>query len=306
MLLAEVEKSSGQVGSKAKARELLECALTVLQEATDERAGRERLRCRHDIARLTHFFDRNLPDAIKLYKSVEQDYQAIPGARLERAIALRNLAEALQDSARGAADVLAEADNRITNARDLLPPGTGHAVASELEYLAGRVAQRRGLAQKEVQRRFERCREVALATNHLMMAAIVEARLFWRADPGLDQADSFQHGVWHQRADALAQYERHAWAARTLINGRLRASRRLTKQGNKVRARTQELEPALRLIEANPAFDEGDDRRRIAAIYGGLAVLDSTRGWWTELAAKYAWAKDYAAKDPMVAWEWAG
>jgi hypothetical protein len=136
-------------------------------------------------------------------------------------------------------------------------------------------------------------------------APLSDARLFWLDDGGIEAADSFQDELWTNCANELAHFERHAWVARTLINGRLRAARRLSAQGNQWMAR-QELSEALRLIEANPAFGQGDDRCRIAATYGGLFIIDPAGDWWNVLMKKYPWAATDAGSDPAAAWAWAG
>ena len=217
MVRAEAEKSCGRPGSKQRARSYLERALVTLEEDGSDDAKWQRLRCRHDLARLTHFFERNAAGAVQQYEQVAKDWKAQPFSELDRAITIRNLAEALMDSGRAP-----EAETRIVEARQLIPNWTRHIVVSELEYLAGRLAIRLGLDENEISRRFQHCRENALATNHLMMAAIVEARMFWRADPGQASAGLFDDGAWETLSRNLAVFERHAWAARVLIDGRLR------------------------------------------------------------------------------------
>jgi hypothetical protein len=68
-LLAEVEKSSGGEGSKARARRHLQDALSLLgdePETPDIQVAR--LRIEHDLARLTHFIDGDPAAAIPQYR----------------------------------------------------------------------------------------------------------------------------------------------------------------------------------------------------------------------------------------------
>ncbi len=296
---AEAEKSSGRPDSKVKARSYLEKALAKLEGVNDEAPARLRLRCRHDIARLTHFFDRKPKDAVELYESVERDWEALPYSDLDRAITIRNLAEALMDSGKYDA-----AEQRIVQARRLIPAWTQHVVVSELEYLCGRVGIRLELDEDEISTRFRDCRAKALATNHMMMAAIVEARIF-RRRPNQRSAELFEDAGWAERATSLAVFERHAWAARVLISGRLRAAHRFGARGERTKAR-MELADARRLLDANPAFDDGSDRDRIALLYAGLSIYEpGPLNWWEELKKRYSWAREYS-DDPRNVWELAG
>jgi len=319
MIRAEAEKSAGRAGAKSRAREFLEAGLKALDEdevasseEERERVARARLRCRHDLARLTHFFDHDAAAAVRQYEEVERGWKAIPDSRLDRAITNRNLAEAFMD-----AGDLTQAEVRIVAARSMIPAGSLHPVVSELEYVAGRVAVRAleknvalaGVIDlNDVSRRFEVCHQKALATNHLMMVAIVEARLFWR-EP--DQAtDMFAEDRWAAIAEHLAPFERHAWAARVTIDGRLRAARRLAGRGERVAARS-ELAEARRLLCGNPDFQSGSDRSRLAALYAGLTMWDpAAADAWDVFQQRYSWAREWLAREkldvPAKAWELAG
>ncbi len=297
---AEVEKSSGQRGSKQSARPYLEQALSALEGEQIEDAVRQRLRIRHDIARLVHFFGKEPQTAVPLYEQVATEWDAVPFAELDQAITRRNLAEALMDCSR-----LAEAEGEVGKARRLIPNWTRHAVVSELEYLDGRLAIRLTLGEAEIRSRFENCREMALATNNMMMVAIVESRLFWRADPGQDSAGLFDDAGWGVCAQRLSVFERHAWAARVQVDGRLRAAHRLGKRGERALA-LKELAEAKRLIERNPDFDQGSDQRRIVALFAGLSLYDNP-GSWDQLKQK-PWAEKWLTEydEPKKAWELAG
>lgn len=231
---AEAEKSSGRKGSKLRPRELLQKALAAIKEEEVPEDRSMELRCRHDLARLTHFFEHKPADAVKEYEEIAKEWKATPYAGLDYAITVRNLAEALMDSGRPR-----DAELRVAESRRSIPSWTQHAVVSELEYLAGRVAIRLDLGVKEVTGRFQVCREKAMQTNHLMMAAIAESRLFWLSAPSQDDAGSFDDDKWLNVLKALAVFEHHAWTARLIVDGRLRAARRLSKRGEFGRAREE-------------------------------------------------------------------
>jgi tetratricopeptide (TPR) repeat protein len=273
-LRAEIEKS-GRQGSKEAAKSFLNQALSALAGESGESIDRQRLICRHELARLTHFFERDPAAAIEQYEQVEQDWQTVRFADLERAITIRNLAEAMMDCRQ-----LDDAESCITKARALIPTWTQHPVVAELEYLSGRLAIRCQLHEKEIIRRFQICLEKARLTNHLVMVVIVEVRLFWCTDLGQESATMFDDTKWGFLSGKLTSFERHNWVARVFINGRLRAARRLSGRGELSKARL-ELIDALRLIDASPDFDQGDDRRRIVVLYAGLNLYDgTTTNWW--------------------------
>lgn len=307
-LLAEVEKSSGDAGSKARAREQLKAALAVLTDELDDAIEPIRLRIQHDLARLTHFLDADATSAIEQYEAIYARWQALPHSRLDQAITLRNLAEArmmLADQGGGdPAVLLGDASGNLTAARDALPPHTGHTVAAEIEYVAGRLAVRNH-DEHAATSCFERACSVGLATNHLMMVAIAEARLFWRriVDQPVDQYDP---GQWTEHVDILTPFVRHAWTARVLIDGHLRSARKLLAAGLR-RPALRGLSDAQSLLEANPEFDAGSDRDRIMATCAGLVIAREDPGLWHQLPVRFAWAEQWMAErgssTPEMVWE---
>lgn len=307
-LLAEFEKSSGNAGSKTRAREQLKAALAVLTDELDNVIEPIRLRIQHDLARLTHFLDGDATTAIEQYEAIYAQWQALPHSRLDQAITLRNLAEArmmLADQGGSDLDVLlSAASENLTAARDALPPHTGHTVAAEIEYVTGRLAVR--LHDEDAATSyFEKACSVGLATNHLMMVAIAEARLFWRriANQSVDQYDP---GQWTERANALTPFISHAWTARVLIDGHLRSARKLFAAGLQ-RPALRGLIAAQSLLEANPVFDAGSDRDRIMATCAGLVIARKDPGLWHDLPARFAWAEQWMAErgssTPEKVWE---
>jgi tetratricopeptide (TPR) repeat protein len=296
ILLAEVQKSSGELGSKAKARAELETALVLLDDDQTDYAKRTKLQARHDLARLTHFIEHDPAAAIPLYVSLERDWQALPNANLDRAIILRNLSEAemmVADAAAPNAESLyCQAEAHLNAARDLLPPNIGHMVAAELEYVAGRLALRRNSGLGRAQELFRKSAKIARDANQFMMAAIAEARIFWMEAPPPAKANKFDPGAWDRRATDLEPFRKHAWAARVLITGHLRSARRLMAEGL-LRQAVGPFCAANALLEANPAFDEGEDRKRIVATLAGRVLVGNANGVaWRELPTRYSWAAE--------------
>lgn len=294
-LMAEVEKSSGQVGSIDRAKALLKEAVAFLADEDDERAERERLRIEHDQARLVHFFGEGAAAAAPLYEEIARSWETIADSGLDQAITLRNLAEAEmaigeQSEADKHFDAAADV---IAKARDRLPPHTGHPVAPEIEYLAGRLAICTG-DEAAATRAFERARSVGLATGNLMQVAIVEARLFWRT-VAAQPPKSYNDGDWAARAQALAPFRRHAWAARVMIDGYLRSARRLLENGVK-RAAQLALVEARELLDENPGFQGKSDRDRTAATAAGLEITGADEDAWAKLAAAHDWVEEWKAE----------
>jgi CHAT domain len=296
MLIAEVEKMSGTAGSKQRARTALEDARRAVAEDSSDEGRRVDLQARNDLARLTHFFFAGgAAEAIPLYREIDQEWQAKPGSGLDRAVVLRNLAEAemnVADDTGGDPSVIYRgAQATLDAARDLLPANTGHLVAAEIEYTAARAAERADDSDG-ARRLLDRCVQVAMATNHFMIAAIAEARKFWMDAPPASPGNSFDPGGWEECAKALHPYQRHAWTARVLINGHLRTARRLIAQ-NVPRAALPSAREARALICANPAFDQGGDRMRIVAACAALALAGDTL--WPDCLASYDWTDAHVA-----------
>lgn len=305
-LIAEVEKSSGAAGSKERARACLEEALAALDGEPDDVVQPTRLRVQHDLARLTHFIEGNPGAAIPQYEAVYASWQTLPHSGLDQAITLRNLAEArMMLAGMGGGDALFDAaSDDLASARDSLPPNTGHNVAAELEYVAGRLALRRH-DEKAATTFFQQARSVGLATNHLMLVAIAEARLFWRHIEGQPAAE-YDAAPWAARVAALTPFQGHAWTARVLIDGHLRSARYLLDGGLK-RPAGAALSAAKALLDANPAFDAGSDRARIIATYAGLVLTGGDQAAWDAVPVRFDWAAqwivDHNAAAPEKAWE---
>ena len=229
----------------------------------------------------THFIDQDPATALLAYEAIAREWLTLPRSGLQRAIVLRNMAEARMTTAGDVAAIrrsaLERAVSDVDDARDALPSGTAHHVASELEYVRGRLRIRLADPLADIEKQFKLCRRVALGTNHLMMAAIAKSRLFWIKMASTPSTTSFDPGAWRERVGALEPYTRHAWAARVLIDGHLRAARRLCDQG-KTTAALGFAEDAFAILAANPAFDRGDDIRRRVEAHAAIAILHPNGG----------------------------
>jgi hypothetical protein len=81
---------------------------------------------------------------------------------------------------------------------------------------------------------------------------------------------------------------------RTLVDGRLRAAKRLELQGDLPKAI---IKLANQRDLSNPSFDTGSDRFRIASTRAGLDLLGARigqrTGYWAEFIEQYSWANDW-------------
>lgn len=310
MLLAEAHKSSGETGSKEAAKDAIETAVSLAEEDKDEASRRVLLRARHELARFTHFVDYDPGGAIRLYNDIVNDWSEFQGANLDLAIALRNLAEAHLDVGDTQVDdreaQYKEAEFNLRRARDMLPADSADPVVTEIEYVAGRLLQRRSEDNRAVITQFERCEKVGEQTNNIMRAAIARARLFWLKALSVEESKSFDPGNWDERAEELSPFDRHGWVARVTVNGHLRCARRLLAAGLNRQARGY-LMQAKGILDDNPDFDRGKDRQRIVQVQAGLSLASKNPAAWDELRKMYDWSMDYLSDtgwtDAETAWE---
>jgi hypothetical protein len=299
MAKAEAEKSSGHPGARANSRALLQRALTII-----ETGHLESLAVRHDLARLAQYLEHDIEGAVKIYREIERELLARSDAKLARAILMRNLAEAYIALAAvpgsNASRQLDLAQDCIVTGRKALPPHSGHSVVGEIEYVDAKLAERKGRTKDDVLARFERCRDVALRTNHLMLSYIVEARLLWACLRGRDiDAGAFRPSEWRGLVTRLSVFKDHGWAARVLIIGHLRAAW-YHAQKRESRPAMVQLENAGKLISATPDFDGRSDRERIGAYYAALSLVNDDQGSSAEFQTSHSWAREWLAGQPST------
>lgn len=287
-LWAEIHKARG---AKAEALEDIDRAISTLT-ARQQPSGipsdvARRLRAyRQDRARILQYLFYDYRAAANEYDHLLVEWSGTPDAVIDVATVKRNYAECLRALSAGNRQDPAwrRAKDILSDAADDMSGYTQHPLLAELHYERAKVALAEGDCDA-ARDALKDCIRVARQGRSEMLAAIATARDFWVYRP-------FDLGRWQSIEADLLPHARHGWAARTVMNGRLRAARRLREAGNNCGA-FDLLEKNLQMIEANPAFDAGSDQRRTAHTYAGLALGQPDVDWWSQFKQRYVWSAEW-------------
>jgi len=295
-LRAEIQKA---LGHKEDALDEVDAAIAVLRDVPPSQATSliaRRLRAyRQDRARILQYLFYEADKAAREYEELLQEWQQDAEAAIDVAVVLRNYAECVRTGHAPGTTAWQRAKEMLIHAKDLLKDNRDIPIYAELEYERARVAMAE--QQPNAGDLLEAARQAAAASGHLMLVAICEARRFWRFD-------SFDPARWAEAEASLSAFPHHGWAVRTLVDGRLRAARRVTDVGLACRFLLANLED----LDRNPAFDAGSDRLRIAASVAGYAVLalgaDGDQKWSAFLARPWAlgWLETNGFHTPQDVW----
>lgn len=297
-LRAEIAKSTGSRDAKQMALEEINCAIAVLSGASTQEIDIKLIRARkrayqQDRARILQYLFYEHQKAKKEYETLLNEWADEPGTKLDVATVKRNYAECLRNLSRScedpnweqARDMIDEAISEMRNQME-------RPIYSELLYERARIDLEEG-DRLNARKKLNDCIAAARKSHHWMVNSIAKARLFWEFEP-------FDINVWQQIEEKLSIYVRHGWATRTLMNGRLRAAKRLAK--NQQTNALQLLNSNLSIIHANPSFNQGSDRYRIAETYAGLAIIQSTsqNDIWQTFLDSYEWAETWLTNESLV------
>jgi tetratricopeptide (TPR) repeat protein len=264
-LRAEIRKAEGD---KQAALDEIDGAIAALAAAPTSEATpayARRLRAyRQDRARILQYLFYRLDLAGAEYERLLREWQTDDDAAIDIAVVLRNYSECVRSGQPPGHPKWQQAKDMLSQAERLLGDRPDHPVFAEIQYEKMRVAAAEG--QPEVSDLLEAARSAAASSGHLMLLAICAARHFWLFEV-------FDPAKWNQIEAELSAFPRHGWAVRTLIDGRLRAAKRMTDQDLARRSIAANLED----LERNPSFDAGSDRFRIAASTAGHSLL--APGW---------------------------
>jgi len=294
-LRAEINKARGD---REAARAEVDAAITTLKAVPAEQRTEfieRRLRAyRQDHARIRQYLFYEPAAAAEEYKALLAEWLGGDDTAIDVAVVLRNYSECVRTGHRPGDTEWQQSRDMLQQATDLLRNNHDHPVYAELEYEKARVKIAEG-ASDEAKAKLLVASEAAAACGHLMLQAIVKARMFW-------EFEAFDLARWTELDAALSAFPHHGWAARTLIDGRLRAAKRV---GNPQRAR-QLLEANLRTLQDNPSFSAGSDRFRIAASFAGHDLLagDVPPRWPDFLNLSWApeWLASKGLHDPPDVW----
>ncbi len=287
-LNAEVAKSKGL---KQEALNEIDNAIEVLSKINDRKQPRLTellIAYKQDRARIHQYFCHEFAQARQEYEQLLTELAGY-GNKYLFATVQRNYSECLRSLAKDKSDPLwTRAREIIDEELQTLSQDPQAHIVAELLYERARISLAEGDRAK-ADEFLQKCLQVAESSHHQMIAAIAKARRFWEFEP-------FDLAKWRAIESQLNISYRHGWAIRTAMQGRLRAAKRLE---------TSQPAEALKLLErnlvdaaANPGFEGGSDRERIARTYSGLAALNSGARHWHTFLDSYGWAKSWVASDP--------
>jgi hypothetical protein len=245
---------------------------------------------RQDQARILQFLFYEPAKARDLYIALLREWRNEPDAELDVGILRRNLAECYAVLASGPNDPLfGKAADELKDSRAVAEKYPGHPLLADVLYEESSLAERAAHSALAVEK-LDACLRAAREAGYYQMAAIVTARIFWRREP-------FSLRRWSEVVEMLQLHGQHGWPVRTLVDGCLRAAKKLENQGQDVAALDQLLLSDTTLAK-HPAFARGSDRERRARTAAGIDVLsrrlNSPRNAWMELHT-HEWAREYLA-----------
>jgi len=299
---AELRKSRGdREGAKEAIDSAIEICRAALQEdRTDHVEIERRLRnYRQDRARITHFLFYDLEGALKEYQQLIADWSDQPDAELDLAIVRRNYAECLRSLANGPDDPrMLVVHDALNSAESAARKYTDSPLLSEVLYEQARLAEAEG-HDADSRDLLSKCIQAARSSGHFQVLAIAQARLFW-------SGESFSYDRWQQIDADLGLYPEHGWSVRTLLNGRLRAARRLQDAG-RVQSALEALDAAQSVVTAHPAFQGRSDLLRAAQIAAGRDVLTRSLGKptsaWQDFRGQHPGLYDNNRKSAEQIWK---
>lgn len=283
-LWAEIHKSKGD---RQAALDEIDNAIGALRAAPTSGASSllaRRLRAyRQDRARILQYLFYEPKRAATEYQQLVEEWQFESDAAIDLAVVLRNYSECVRTEHQPSEAEWLRAKDMLDQAAALLKDNRDYPVFSEIEYEKARVAIAEGDG-PAASALLDQARSDALASGHLMLAAICAARHFW-------EFETFESERWFGLEANLSAFPQHGWAVRTLVDGRLRAVKRMADPA----VAAQSLASNVEDLNRNPSFSAGSDRFRIAASAAGFFVVSMSGGGeraWYEFLSK-PWSEDW-------------
>jgi hypothetical protein len=296
-LRSEIDKARGNRDAALEDIDEAIAVLTAAQGRGDTVLVERRLRAyRQDRARILQYLYYDSRAAGAEYARLLNDWAGSDDAAIDVATVLRNYSECVRTGQKPDQPEWQRSKDMLDQATALLESNQDHPVFAEIEYEKARVA----LAEHApgALKQLEASRAAAAASGHLMLLAIVNARLFWISE-------AFGLPRWMEVDTDLSAFPRHGWAVRTLIDGRLRAAKRLSGNPRAIDL----IVSSQQALDENPAFTAGSDRFRIAACAAGQDVLaagaQATDAHWPRfLALPWAavWLQDNGFNGSADVW----
>jgi hypothetical protein len=276
---AESLRNTNERANHEMALSLLEKALTEAknlqtQFPSDRNIARKVLILRNDVARHRHYFDSQAAAAKREYADIVKQCGDEPDRQYLKIAALRNLGDVSFRYAYGEAE---DQDAAITHFREAKQLATRTPDArdqlAEISYVLAQA-----LAQANRKDEFESelgsALKVARRDGNAKIFALADNRRFWTEHSGETTLTTTAWQEWLAIQDQLDSVENHAWAARALVNSRLRAAKR--RPASHSDEAIAVLENARELLRRHDGLrGPSDIAERWIPIYAGLAVLQA-------------------------------
>jgi tetratricopeptide (TPR) repeat protein len=295
-LKAEIHKAEGQKQAALdEINSAIEQLATVPREQFTPLMARRLRAYRQDRARILQYLFYDLAHATDEYAQLLSEWQNDDDAAIDVAIVLRNYSECVRTGHAVGGREWQQGKDMVERATRMMQERQDHPVFAEIAYEQARIA----IAEHspEAAAVLESASIVAAKSGHLMLVAICAARHFW-------ELEDFDVARWRDIESGLVAFPRHGWAVRTLINGRLRAAKRVA---DKTLVR-EWMAKNLQALRENPAFNAGSDRFRIAASFAGYSLAltggDADRKWQEFLQIEWAavWLSENGSTSAQDVW----
>jgi hypothetical protein len=256
-LRAEIDKARGHREAALADIDAAIAELTAVPAAQKTDFTERRLRAyRQDRARILQYLFYEPAAAAAEYKTLLDEWVGVDDGAVDVAVVLRNYSECVRTGHQPGEPEWQRSKDMLQRATDLLRDSHDHPVFAEIEYEKARVAIAERAPNANAQ--LAVAGNAAASSGHFMLVAIVKARSFW-------EFEIFDFTKWIELDASLSAFPHHGWAVRTLIDGRLRAAKRIADP-----ARAHQMMVAnLQALRDNPSFSAGSDRFRIAASVAG-------------------------------------
>jgi len=291
-LRSELDKARGD---RDAALQSIDQAIATLGAAPpgDPNIERRRRAYRQDRARILQYLFYDSVAAADEYKKLLDEWVGAEDATIDVATVLRNYAECVRTGHHPGDAEWERSKELLERGTMLLANNMDCAVFAEITYENARVALAE--ASPHAQELLNGARDAAKKSGHIMLLAIVDARMFWQFEP-------FSIARWMDLDANLTAFPRHGWAVRTLIDGRLRAAKRVQDEHVAIDL----IESTRKVLTENPAFTAGSDRFRIAATAAGhdIFAVGATPRWPDFLALPWAadWVRENGLQNAPDVW----
>lgn len=284
------------------------------QHPADRNLGCLVLVVRHDLARNELYFHGSSRAAREVYQDVISKCGSDPDRNYLKVAALRNLADVSDRYAYDGQRNPAQAVDHLESAIRLVgETPASRSMLPEILYALAKALARAARTDESI-RRLNDALKIARRDGNALILALAGNRHFWSEHGGDESLGDTVWPEWCSVARQLDSVEHHAWAARALVNTRLRAAKR--RAGLRPDQAITVLSEARDLMRRHDGLrGRSDIAERWIPTYAGLAVLQRRsdtvppqtydRVLWRQLARDLPGEPaidDVIARDPTPRW----